>query len=641
MSGLNSQNDILNLAPTKSQTKQNKGANLKDDDKQEFLSSLIQAIDEKNEILPQKLNNEQKQELANEVFKQLQNGTLSQDDQISIFESANFMQILGLLDVLKMDSKAVNLNQFSQKTKQILSIEKNLNILKNAKDLNELLDLAKKLDLNIEKIKVDRLVELKNTFPNLDKAGFFNNNIESVLKDFINQKIANLIKEIPQKNQDSFTKKPQKENILSKALQDINLKQKAQDDKENDATLLNQKDKIISTDKQNHLENSKKINLNNLPKESVQEQKNKIFLKNEADLKIQQTTHKDIEKNIQNTKKNENEILTLNSDKFHKMQSVNKKEENLPKNTTEILNKNEIFKNSENIQENISKNKDNILKENILENPTKNLKNTNQEIPQNAKNIVKDLKDLETKTNSLNNTKNDTNANKTHTINEKNPISPLQEFFKSEQRENKNTQNQNINHTLNNTNSTIQNIQTKQNSNQTLDFTQQEKNTDLKNENNNTKDLQNDAFHNELNNTLKELSKVSQNQIKNPIKETFSHFSEDLKEQIQNYKAPITKVNITLNPSNLGEVEVTLMQRGNNLHINFNSNTNTMNLFIQHQAEFKNSLVNMGFTGLEMNFSDQGKKEQNGQQKSKHSYKNDFEIDKQDKELELVLAKYF
>ncbi|WP_348518718.1 flagellar hook-length control protein FliK [Campylobacter sp. CCS1377] len=641
MSGLNSQNDILNLAPTKSQTKQNKGANLKDDDKQEFLSSLIQAIDEKNEILPQKLNNEQKQELANEVFKQLQNGTLSQDDQISIFESANFMQILGLLDALKMDSKAINLNQFSQKTKQILSIEKNLNVLKNAKDLNELLDLAKKLDLNIEKIKVDRLVELKNTFPNLDKAGFFNNNIESVLKDFINQKIANLIKEIPQKNQDSFAKKPQKENILSKALQDINLKQKAQDDKENDATLLNQKDKIISADKQNHLENSKKNNLNNLPKESVQEQKNKIFLKNEADLKIQQTTHKDIEKNIQNTKKNENEILTLNSDKFHKMQSVNKKEENLPKNTTEILNKNEIFKNSEDIQENISKNKDNILKENILENPTKNLKNTNQEIPQNAKNIVKDLKDLETKTNSLNNTKNDTNANKTHTINEKNPISPLQEFFKSEQRENKNTQNQNINHTLNNTNSTIQNIQTKQNSNQTLDFTQQEKNTDLKNENNNTKDLQNDAFHNELNNTLKELSKVSQNQIKNPIKETFSHFSEDLKEQIQNYKAPITKVNITLNPSNLGEVEVTLMQRGNNLHINFNSNTNTMNLFIQHQAEFKNSLVNMGFTGLEMNFSDQGKKEQNGQQKSKHSYKNDFEIDKQDKELELVLAKYF
>lgn len=72
---------------------------------------------------------------------------------------------------------------------------------------------------------------------------------------------------------------------------------------------------------------------------------------------------------------------------------------------------------------------------------------------------------------------------------------------------------------------------------------------------------------------------------------------------MEQYKAPITKLSITLNPHNLGEVEVTLVQRGNNLHINFNSNTNAMNLFIQNQAEFKNSLVNMGFTGLEMNLA--------------------------------------
>ncbi|MCV3448102.1 flagellar hook-length control protein FliK, partial [Campylobacter lari] len=112
-------------------------------------------------------------------------------------------------------------------------------------------------------------------------------------------------------------------------------------------------------------------------------------------------------------------------------------------------------------------------------------------------------------------------------------------------------------------------------------------------------------------------------------------------------KAPITRFSITLNPHNLGEVEVTLVQRGSNLNISFNSNQNTLNLFIQHQAEFKNALVNMGFTNLEMNFSDQGRKEQNQQQKHKQNNnskedKVNFEREIQEKpSLEMVLAKYF
>ena len=48
----------------------------------------------------------------------------------------------------------------------------------------------------------------------------------------------------------------------------------------------------------------------------------------------------------------------------------------------------------------------------------------------------------------------------------------------------------------------------------------------------------------------------------------------DLKEQIQQFKAPLTRISISLNPSNLGEIEVTLIQRGSALHINFNSNPN-------------------------------------------------------------------
>ena len=153
---------------------------------------------------------------------------------------------------------------------------------------------------------------------------------------------------------------------------------------------------------------------------------------------------------------------------------------------------------------------------------------------------------------------------------------------------------------------------------------------------------------NELNSLVKDLSRVSSNELKSQVtspKETLQNFVQDLKEQMTQFKAPITRLNITLNPSNLGEVEVTLVQRGANLHINFNSNTNAMNLFIQNQAEFKNSLVNMGFTGLEMNFSDQSKKEQNQKNKSKNNGANNelntLNNSEEKPSLELVLAKYF
>ncbi|EAI9961141.1 flagellar hook-length control protein FliK, partial [Campylobacter coli] len=170
-------------------------------------------------------------------------------------------------------------------------------------------------------------------------------------------------------------------------------------------------------------------------------------------------------------------------------------------------------------------------------------------------------------------------------------------------------------------------------------FTQEQTKTHSENVDKNSLD--------ELNSLVKDLNKVTQNNARNITpKETLQYFSQDLKEAVDQYKAPITKLSITLNPNNLGEVEVTLIQRGNNLHINFNSNANAMNLFIQNQAEFKNSLVNMGFTGLEMNFSDQGKREQNqnqGKNRSGYGFKDalDGKNESEKVNLELVLAKYF
>lgn len=98
------------------------------------------------------------------------------------------------------------------------------------------------------------------------------------------------------------------------------------------------------------------------------------------------------------------------------------------------------------------------------------------------------------------------------------------------------------------------------------------------------------------------------------LNQTITNFSTNLAEQVANYKAPFTRVSMNLNPINLGEIDVVMIQRGNNLHINFNSNVNTMNLFLQNQAEFKNSLVNMGFTELSMNFNNNGNSPQHQQE---------------------------
>ena len=150
----------------------------------------------------------------------------------------------------------------------------------------------------------------------------------------------------------------------------------------------------------------------------------------------------------------------------------------------------------------------------------------------------------------------------------------------------------------------------------------------------------------ELNAMVKDVISNAKAQTRNfqAVRETLDNFSSNLKEQVAAYKSPFMRFNITLNPLNLGEVEITMVNRGNNLHINFSSNTQTMNLFLQNQAEFKNSLVNMGFTELEMNFSDQNQqKKEQGQKNYKGSKFNaggTEQVEAAAPRLELVVPRY-
>lgn len=130
------------------------------------------------------------------------------------------------------------------------------------------------------------------------------------------------------------------------------------------------------------------------------------------------------------------------------------------------------------------------------------------------------------------------------------------------------------------------------------------------------------------------------------LRQVFDNFATQLQEKISEYKPPITRFHLTLNPGNLGEVEITLINRGSNLHINFNSNNQTMQLFMQHQAEFRTSLVNMGFSELSMSFNDNANKEQSqGQNKKAKFISEDSELTEiaqnEESVLEVILPKYF
>lgn len=141
--------------------------------------------------------------------------------------------------------------------------------------------------------------------------------------------------------------------------------------------------------------------------------------------------------------------------------------------------------------------------------------------------------------------------------------------------------------------------------------------------------------------------------LKNISKETqissVRSFAAEMAQKINDYKPPITRIAMVLNPAELGEVSVTMISRANNLHINITSNAQTMQLFVANQAEFKNSLVNMGYSDVQMNFSDAkqggGNGSQNRAKSAKRAYENDDiqinEINENgEKTLEVILSKY-
>ncbi|EMD0785477.1 flagellar hook-length control protein FliK [Campylobacter coli] len=654
MSNLTPSNDILNLTPSKTNTTHSSSSKTKEqdlkksdnttqDDTESFLNSLLNSIEETNEFLPDHMKISKK-EVVNEAMDKLQNGVFSESDKISIFESASFMQILSLLDKLKADTADIKLANLSTQLSQLVKTEANFNALKSASNLSELLNIAKDLGLNVKNIKVDRLLDLKATFPNLDKANFFKGAVDNVFKEIINNKLAYISKNLNQ-NVQNLNHTPH-----------ANLSQNSKMTKKDDTSLLSQTlknlDAIISSKKEkNEVKNDnvkiqtdgetaelKNTSKNLTHSESLKELEQENLTNNDKKIPSQEVQNKEQSKESKNDKNTLlNESLKKDDKELKNANKANVQDLTPSKNNTtqdklpmqdkvsardKALTQEKIIP-----QEKVSTQEKTLPQDKVLiqEKPLNNKEGLNQET-NNIKNI-KDLNQALDKNNNL-------SENPKEQVKNENT-----NFNKTSNKENvRDSQNLSLNLSpkdlnLNKDNTNFTHYTNKEN------YTQEQGKIQSENTEKNPLD--------DLNSLVKDLNKISQNNTKNITpKETLQHFSQDLKAAMEQYKAPITKLSITLNPHNLGEVEVTLVQRGNNLHINFNSNTNAMNLFIQNQAEFKNSLVNMGFTGLEMNFSDQGKREQNqnqGKNRSGYGFKDalDGKNESEKVNLELVLAKYF
>ncbi|WRD62495.1 flagellar hook-length control protein FliK [Helicobacter pylori] len=107
--------------------------------------------------------------------------------------------------------------------------------------------------------------------------------------------------------------------------------------------------------------------------------------------------------------------------------------------------------------------------------------------------------------------------------------------------------------------------------------------------------------------------KTSENKNAAP-KETIKHFTQQLKQEIQEYKPPMSRISMDLFPKELGKVEVTIQKVGKNLKVSVISHNNSLQTFLDNQQDLKNSLNALGFEGVDLSFSQDSSKEQEKEQ---------------------------
>ncbi len=138
----------------------------------------------------------------------------------------------------------------------------------------------------------------------------------------------------------------------------------------------------------------------------------------------------------------------------------------------------------------------------------------------------------------------------------------------------------------------------------------------------------------------------------NEAKQMVQNLSQDIKTAIDDYKSPFTRLKVQLNPQNLGEVDLTIVSRGKNLHVNIGSNNIAINALAMNINDLKTQLGNNGINNATFNFnggSNSDAQSQNSQQNHQNQRQagkeyNYFEAQDENEEilnsLEIVVPNY-
>lgn len=488
-------------------------------------------------------------------------------------------------------TKQETIPQSPQNPKELLEFTKAQNTPKTLKDIVE---LSNKMQLNLQKITIveEKAIEdklpLKEIIP---QASLVSTKKQSKVKQNKTDNIFNAILQ----DKDFIQQKVKKQNPQQATIQEKNNKKETITQSPTNEILSNNLKTTTKKDSKNTLDSKETKELNINPKE-VKSENPQFEIKSveikSKDKKVEkQENHSIATKTPKEETKNQSTI---------KQASIEIQAEKIKSNKIDSTNTNAETKNIANpIQENKESPKETLLNPKEVETKIQSSKNNEIE-PKNSKNTKPT--ESQTTTNPITikedkESKEDKNKNSSKIAKQEDKYISIKQDAKEEMiqkysdnqiQTKEEMQKSDEQRFLDN----LLKIETPQKSKQAPQITKIEEGKDHKEKNN--------KIHQEIYQTSIQNQSFESFNPKN----TFLHFSDKLRDALQNYKPPITKISLELNPENLGSVELTITKMGDKVNIQIGSNQTALQLFMQNAQEFKIQLNNVGFNEVTMDFKD-------------------------------------
>lgn len=488
-------------------------------------------------------------------------------------------------------TKQETIPQSPQNPKELLEFTKAQNTPKTLKDIVE---LSNKMQLNLQKITIveEKAIEdklpLKEIIP---QASLVSTKKQSKVKQNKTDNIFNAILQ----DKDFIQQKVKKQNPQQATIQEKNNKKETITQSPTNEILANNLKTTTKKDSKNTLDSkeTKELNINykEVKSENPQFEIKSVEIKSKDKKVEKQENHSIATKTPKEETKNQSTT---------KQASIEIQAEKIKSNKPESTNINTETKNTTNsIQENKESPKETLLNPKEVETKIQSSKNNEIE-PKNSKNtkptesqtttnpitIKEDKESKEDK--SKNSSKITKQEDKYTSIKQDAKEEMIQKYSDNQIQTKEEMQKSDEQRFLDN----LLKIETPQKSKQAPQITKIEEGKDHKEKNN--------KIHQEIYQTSIQNQSLESFNPKN----TFLHFSDKLRDALQNYKPPVTKISLELNPENLGNVELTITKMGDKVNIQIGSNQTALQLFMQNAQEFKIQLNNVGFNEVTMDFKD-------------------------------------